>query len=651
MHRKIWIETSTTIALLSISLLTLAISVQPAKAAGSLVGYWKFDEGSGTTAYDGSGNGNHGSLANGPLWTSGKIDGALSFDGANDYVEAPDANSLDLTNALTLSMWFKPAVNITPGNPWYYTLLMKWHGAGDQWRTGYAIELKEGARIVFLRGHGSGEWSQLFGAEHTWDSDEWYHIAITYDTSLPSGNGKIYVNGVLDSQDNENRPMAMNTLSLFINADPYEVGWHPLVKFFPGLIDDVRVYNRALSAEEILNMNVHDVAITSIKPWKTVVGQNYSMNLNVTVVNQGYYPETFDVTPYANSGRSNETSLVGYWSFDEGTGTTAYDSSGNGNDGALMNGSAWVDGKIGKALRFDGLDDYVEIPDSPELRLNESKGLTVMLWFYRTSYPQYDNVLVSKQVYPGWVEYQLDLINTGDLEFKTWSGFDNVVIGSVSVPDANKWYHVAYVMNDTHWGFYVNGTLENSGTTSYDLYISNSNFTIGKDIGTAAFNGTIDEVKIYNRSLTAEEICAEYTRTGPGSRFTIQTQTVTLESGTSTTLTFTWNTTGFAKGNYTISAYAWPVPGETNTADNMFSDGWVFVSIPGDINADRKVDLIDVYAVGRAFGSVRNSTDGWYWHTPRKSCCRHNPNCDINDDGKIDLKDYYTVCKNYGKSW
>jgi len=206
----------------------------------------------------------------------------------------------------------------------------------------------------------------------------------------------------------------------------------------------------------------------------------------------------------------NENGLVGYWKFDEGTGTTAYDSSGNNNDGTLVNEPEWVDGRYGRALSFDGINDYVEIPDSPELRLNESKGLTIMLWFYRTSYPQYDNVLVSKQVYPGWVEYQLDLINTGNLEFKTWDGYNNAVIGSTSVPDANKWYHVAYVMNNTHWDFYVNGTLKNSGTTSYDLYISNSNLTIGQDIGAATFNGTIDEVKVYDRALSAEEIREDY---------------------------------------------------------------------------------------------------------------------------------------------
>jgi hypothetical protein len=62
------------------------------------------------------------------------------------------------------------------------------------------------------------------------------------------------------------------------------------------------------------------------------------------------------------------------------------------------------------------------------------------------------------------------------------------------------------------------------------------------------------------------------------------------------------------------------------------------VSIPGDVNGDRKDDLKDVFAVGKAYGSVIGDP-------------RYNPNLDINDDGKIDLKDYFTTCKNYGKEW
>jgi hypothetical protein len=122
----------------------------------------------------------------------------------------------------------------------------------------------------------------------------------------------------------------------------------------------------------------------------------------------------------------------------------------------------------------------------------------------------------------------------------------------------------------------------------------------------------------------------------------IATQTITLTSGNSTTITFTWNTTGFAKGNYTISAYASPVSNETDTADNTFTDGWVIVAMVGDITGpdgwpDGKVDMIsDIRAVVKVFGVV--------YPNPR-----YNPNCDINGDGVIDLiNDIRTVAKHFG---
>jgi hypothetical protein len=128
---------------------------------------------------------------------------------------------------------------------------------------------------------------------------------------------------------------------------------------------------------------------------------------------------------------------------------------------------------------------------------------------------------------------------------------------------------------------------------------------------------------------------------------TIETKQVTLTSLNSTTISYTWNTSGFAKGNYTIWAYAWRVQGETHMADNTFTDGWVFVALVGDVNGNRKVDLDDVLAVALAYGANRG-TDGQYWHQNPCHVCPHNPNLDIDDNEKIDLTDYLWVVINYG---
>jgi outer membrane protein assembly factor BamB/subtilisin family serine protease len=130
----------------------------------------------------------------------------------------------------------------------------------------------------------------------------------------------------------------------------------------------------------------------------------------------------------------------------------------------------------------------------------------------------------------------------------------------------------------------------------------------------------------------------------------LQMNSTVISSGSSGELDVTINTENWTKGWHVIDLVVPPVFQEYECMhDNMLLGLSFFVTIPGDVNGNRKVDLIDVYSVGRGFGSTR--IDDLYWHLPYRTCCPHSFNCDINGDGKIDLKDYYTTCKNYGKSW
>lgn len=117
----------------------------------------------------------------------------------------------------------------------------------------------------------------------------------------------------------------------------------------------------------------------------------------------------------------------------------------------------------------------------------------------------------------------------------------------------------------------------------------------------------------------------------------IEIKEITLPSGNSTTITFTWNTTDFAKGNYTISAEADTVPSETDTEDNTLIYGTVIVTILGDLNGDGEVKIKDIAMAAKAFGS-KPGDDNW------------EPNADINEDGEIKIFDVATVAKEFGKT-
>lgn len=109
--------------------------------------------------------------------------------------------------------------------------------------------------------------------------------------------------------------------------------------------------------------------------------------------------------------------------------------------------------------------------------------------------------------------------------------------------------------------------------------------------------------------------------------------TVTLPSGNSMKVTFIWNADGVAKGNYTISAYAEPLLGEIDTGNNEYTDGLVYVGIPGDLNADDIVDIYDAVLLAGAAGSMPCELD---W----------NPNADINGDGIVDIFDAVVLAGN-----
>jgi len=143
--------------------------------------------------------------------------------------------------------------------------------------------------------------------------------------------------------------------------------------------------------------------------------------------------------------------------------------------------------------------------------------------------------------------------------------------------------------------------------------------------------------RIYVTIVNQDESTVAFNVSAYANTTLIQMQTLMLLGGNSTITSFTWNTTGFVKGNYTIWAHAEPLQGETDTADNTLTDGPVKVTIPGD--------------VAEPFGFVDMTDIGWiclaYASTPTHP--QWNPNMDINNDNIVDMTDIGIACLNYAK--
>jgi hypothetical protein len=198
-----------------------------------LVGWWKFDEGSGTVAHDSSGNENDSHLINGPTWVDGKIGGALSFDGLNDYVSIPDIQS-SFVNDATLSAWTK--------------IIFPQGGSGsNEWKGGL-MHFGTGSNLHYT--HVGGTFyinllrnnSRVDGITHSVNIYEWHNLVIT---SKLGSYWKMYIDSELLKE------VSATSLGIptncFIGKSLGTSGTY----WLHGLIDDVRIYDRALSAEEV----------------------------------------------------------------------------------------------------------------------------------------------------------------------------------------------------------------------------------------------------------------------------------------------------------------------------------------------------------------------------------------------------------------
>lgn len=532
----------------------------------NLAGHWTLNETSGSSIADASGNGNTGTWNDGTgndvteETIAGQDGTAIDFDGAGDRVSIGSNASIEnvFNGGGALSMWIYPE---GWGGCSYGRILEK--AAGITGSGGWSIIVNNGGgvnpkeNIAFYKGHSTtySRWTTPF---QSITLNAWNHIAVSYSDDDLNNNPTIYINGTAQSLTQNNPP---------VGTPDSDVGTTMRIGYgggcgFDGIIDDVRVYNGPLSATEVSSLygatggmcSVSTCAAPSGTTGEIVFNTDYDVMqycngsnwiamgppgnggagcTNPTgLVAELRYNTDLNVVQYCEGdewiaviGTSNASiptaGLVGYWKLDETSGTTAVDSSGLGYDatmgGGLDAGVNSVAGQNGTALIFDGSNDYAIVNGaSPALQITGS--LTVATWVKGDTLGTLEH-LVSKQ--GNNPNYGWRLASTGS-NFRmgiTADGINMVERRSTLNPSTDVWYHVVsvYDANAQTLDMYINGILDN-GTLSGTIPAIQHNSTVSVNIGRRSagnrpFDGTLDEVRIYNRALSSAEILSLYNAT------------------------------------------------------------------------------------------------------------------------------------------
>jgi hypothetical protein len=635
-----------------------------------LIGYWKLDEGSGASTVDASGMGNDGVLTSTSWITSSlptainfKNNAGLSFNGTTSYVTVGTAGLPANNAAQTIAAW----VNLTNNSANQYIICL--------WNSGSS------GTSVGINGTKLSAWkwgpSDLVTVTPP-ATGGWHHVAYTFDGTTH----KLY----LDAGTPTTSTVAPNTLT----PNNAQFGAFNSSPSFSGKLDDVRIYNRVLSASEINSLYIGNQPGTSVATqtmtgaptiandlvlssgtlsvgsnnvtvsgsWNnygggflagtgtvilnstgtdairsagqpfhnlTLNGSGGTWNLEdwlkvdgaLTMTTGALAPGSFaihasnlnkssgtfsagtgtvvidttaDVTQGTGFSFNNlrvetpdETNLVGYWKFDEGQGSTIGDSSGTGNDGTLT-ATNWSDSLPATltfdnhgALTFDGSNStasvgYASIPGG-----SSAKSITAWVNLSSTAGTQ--------DIFTLFDSGGSSIVMTFGIKTGTvvaWKG-GGVALASTTAPGTGAWHHVAYTFDGTTHTVYVDGASPGTGTTAVSGTYSAA-YIGSREGSTENFNGTIDDLRVYNIELSASQVSnlasGRYAGTGGGATVTLGANSsasgkLAVDSGTLSTGSYTINASSGSNvvsvgssGTYTVGSATQTMSGGLTVSDS-----------------------------------------------------------------------------------
>jgi hypothetical protein len=520
-------------------------------SGSGLIHYWKLDEGSGTTAADAVGTANVTLAGTAAFTSSGKVYGGLGLpnDGTQKTSNTTAPANILGQSKLTMAMWFKRAAANAP------VAVGQQNGAsGDEIMLSLS---SSGNTYVAVGAAGAGNGAYATVTPGSNDSN-WHHLAMVFDGTQTGDSNRLaaYLDGVPQTLSFRNPggpcsgcvPATTTT-----NALPFYFGDNQ-GGLDAGTIDEVRIYNRALSLADILtlytstatacgspvgytgdllyNNDWHVPQFCNGAAWMPMgpvpgaggagcTGPTGSEGAMAYNSDKGFLQYCDGATWIAIGTGYNgpQQGLVAWWKFDDGAGTSAADSSGNSNTGTLVNTPTWTtSGMNNGALTFNGSNTYVSVPSTFGL-FDNAHNYSVCAWVNTTSLANTAYIFHPR----GERDVSLAYFGTASFcnqtfGFGYYNGSGHTSCSSAAATAAT-WYHLCGVWNigSSTAQLYVNGLPQGSIATGTPNVTANT-IEIGTQYMSGAphntWNGLLDDVRIYNRALTASEVGDLYQATG-----------------------------------------------------------------------------------------------------------------------------------------